>query len=55
MIEKEVENQSTVSRIRRLSDGECVNELARMLGGVEITETVYKSAEEMKRMAYMKK
>lgn len=55
LIEKEVENQSTVSRIRRLSDGECVNELARMLGGVEITETVYKSAEEMKRMAYMKK
>lgn len=55
LIEKEVENQSTVSRIRKLPDKECVNELARMLGGVEITETVYKSAEEMKRMAYMKK
>ena len=55
LIEKEVENQATVSRIRKLDDKECIGELARMLGGVEITETVYKSAQEMKQMAYMKK
>jgi DNA repair protein RecN (Recombination protein N) len=55
LIEKEVENQSTVSRIRRLDGEECVTELARMLGGVEITDTVYQNAREMKQMAYMKK
>jgi DNA repair protein RecN (Recombination protein N) len=55
LIEKEVENQSTVSRIRRLDGEECVGELARMLGGVEITDTVYQNAREMKQMAYMKK
>jgi DNA repair protein RecN (Recombination protein N) len=55
LIEKEVENQSTVSRIRRLNGEECVGELARMLGGVEITDTVYQNAREMKQMAYMKK
>jgi DNA repair protein RecN (Recombination protein N) len=55
LIEKAVENQSTVSRIRRLGDEDCIGELARMLGGVEITDTVYQNAREMKQMAYMKK
>jgi DNA repair protein RecN (Recombination protein N) len=55
LIEKAVENQSTVSRIRRLDEEECVGELARMLGGVEITDTVLSNAREMKQMAYMKK
>ncbi len=55
LIEKSVCNQSTVSTIRRLAAEESVNELARMLGGVEITETVRKSAEEMKELAKSKK
>ena len=55
LIEKSVCNQSTVSTIRRLAAEESVDELARMLGGVEITETVRKSAEEMKELAKSKK
>jgi DNA repair protein RecN (Recombination protein N) len=55
LIEKSVQNQSTVSRIEKLTEEESVKELARMLGGVEITDTVYKNAKEMKEMAYMKK
>lgn len=55
LIEKSVENQATVSKIHKLTDEESVEELARMLGGVEITDTVLKNAREMKQMAYMKK
>lgn len=55
LIQKSVKNKTTVSTIRRLSETESVEELARMLGGVEITETVRKSAEEMKRLARQKK
>ena len=55
LIEKSVENQATVSKIHKLTDEESVEELARMLGGVEITDTVLEKAREMKQMAYMKK
>ncbi len=55
LIEKSVENDTTVSRIHELSEDESVQELARMLGGVEITDTVLENAREMKKMAYMKK
>ncbi len=55
LIEKSVMNQSTVSEIKKLNIEESVSELARMLGGVEITDTVYQNAREMKQMAYMKK
>jgi DNA repair protein RecN (Recombination protein N) len=55
LIEKSVQNQSTVSRIEKLSEAESIEELARMLGGVEITDTVYQNAKEMKEMAHMKK
>ena len=55
LIEKSVENQATVSKIPKLTDEESVEELARMLGGVEITDTVLENAREMKQMAYMKK
>lgn len=55
LIEKSVQNQTTVSTIRRMQEEESVNELARMLGGVEITETVRKSAEEMRELAKSKK
>ena len=55
LIEKAVENKSTVSRIRRLSDNDSVAELARMLGGAKITDTVMESAREMKELAMEKK
>jgi DNA repair protein RecN (Recombination protein N) len=55
LIEKSVENETTVSHIHELSEEESVQELARMLGGVEITDTVLENAREMKKMAYMKK
>lgn len=55
LIEKSVEDQSTVSRIHLLDENDSVKELARMLGGVEITDIVLKSAREMKTMAHMKK
>lgn len=51
LIEKSVEHQSTYSRIKRLKEEESIEELARMLGGVEITDTVMQSAREMKQMA----
>lgn len=51
LIEKSIENQSTVSNIYQLGEEECINELARMLGGVEITDTVLQSAREMKQLA----
>ena len=47
LIEKSVENETTVSRIHELSEEESVQELARMLGGVEITDTVLENAREI--------
>lgn len=55
LIAKQVEDQATVSKICKLNQDESIKELARMLGGVEITDTVLKSAREMKELAYMKK
>ena len=51
LIEKSVSNQTTISTIRALEEKECVGELARMIGGVKITDTVMKSAGEMKELA----
>lgn len=51
LIEKSVERASTVSRIHPLREEESIEELARMLGGVEITDTVLQNAREMKRLA----
>lgn len=51
LIEKSVNNQTTISTIRALSQEESVKELARMLGGVKITDTVLESAREMKELA----
>ena len=55
LIEKSVENSSTFSNIYKLDEESSVNELARMLGGVEITDTVIESAREMKKIAQNKK
>ena len=51
LISKNVVNQSTVSNISRLAEKETVEELARMLGGVKVTDTVLESAKEMKQLA----
>ncbi len=55
IIEKTTDGQKTRTDIRKLTqDGE-ISEIARMLGGVEITDTVLESAAEMKAMAGKKK
>ena len=51
VIEKEVDAEASETRIRRLDREESEAELARLLGGVEITEAVRENAREMKRMA----
>lgn len=51
LIEKKVENKTTISTMNRLDEKESTLELARMLGGVEITDTVIQSAKEMKELA----
>ena len=45
----------THTHIRRLGEEESVTELARMLGGVEITQAVLENAKEMKKLAAGKK
>lgn len=51
VIEKNVEENGTKTSIRALDRKEMVEELARILGGAKITETVEKSAAEMKELA----
>lgn len=55
LIEKNVENMETITKIRRLSYEESIEELARMLGGVKITSVVLKNAAEMKDLAQQQK
>ena len=55
LIEKKVENNETHSNIFELKNEEIIHELARMIGGVEITDAVVKNAQEMKELARMKK
>lgn len=50
-IEKKVEENKTTTNIWKLSEADSILEIARMLGGVEITDTVKTSAAEMKEMA----
>ncbi|MDD3219309.1 MAG: DNA repair protein RecN [Lachnospiraceae bacterium] len=54
-IAKRVEDTGTHTRIRRLSKDESVEELARILGGAEITPRVLENAAEMKALAQKKK
>ena len=51
VIEKTVTEDITRTGIRVLSEEESVEELARILGGAVITETVRESAREMKQLA----
>ena len=50
-IEKHVENERSVTGIRRLDEEESIEEVARMLGGASITENVRNNAKEMKDLA----
>lgn len=54
-IRKEVENGDTITRIWPLNETDSVLELARMLGGAEITESVKANAKEMKELARVQK
>lgn len=51
IIEKKVEKEAALTTIRRLSEKEGIEELARILGGAKITETILESAREMKELA----
>ncbi len=51
VIEKEVENNKTITKIRKLKKSEEIDELARIIGGDEITEAIKQSALEMKGLA----
>ncbi len=54
-IAKAAEDGQTTTRIRELDDSQMVEELARLLGGAEITAAVYENAREMKALADRKK
>ena len=54
-ISKSVENGSTQTQIGELSEEESIEEIARILGGAELTETVRENAREMRKLALQKK
>lgn len=51
IIEKKASENSTTTKIRQLDESESIQELARMLSGAELTETVIQNAREMKDLA----
>ena len=51
LIEKNAENGKTITNIHLLKEEDQIKELARMLSGVSITDTVMESAKEMKKLA----
>ncbi|HCI73436.1 MAG TPA: DNA repair protein RecN [Lachnospiraceae bacterium] len=55
LIEKSVQDGVTRTHVRELNPDEIIEELTRILGGARITDTVRKSAEEMKRLADQQK
>jgi DNA repair protein RecN (Recombination protein N) len=55
LIQKSVEGERTYTRVHDLSEERRVEELARMLGGVEVTETTLHHAQEMIKLADGKK
>ena len=50
-IRKSVQGTTTKTDVITLDEESSVNELARMMGGAEITESVFASAKEMKKLA----
>ncbi len=55
VIEKLVGEQGTITSMRELSEENSVLEMARLLGGEEITEAVLTNAKEMRQMAKIEK
>ena len=55
LIEKQVEDGATVTRICPLEEEQSIQELARLLGGSEITDTTVAGAREMKKLAKTQK
>ena len=51
LIEKNAEDNSVKTRIERLDQDSSVRELARILGGSKVTDSILKSAKEMKELA----
>ncbi|MBQ7792704.1 MAG: DNA repair protein RecN, partial [Clostridia bacterium] len=51
LVSKEERDGETVTQVSAIENGERTKELARMLGGVEVTELTYKNAEEMLTLA----
>lgn len=51
LIEKSTKKGRTVTNIRKIMEDGSLNELARMLGGAEITEAALENAKEMKELA----
>lgn len=54
-IEKHQKGTETITEIHPLEGDESVRELARLLGGAEITDTVFGNAKEMKELALVHK
>lgn len=54
-IRKTAKKNRTVTQIKRLSEEQMTDELARLLGGAEITEAVRQNAREMRALAAEKK
>ncbi len=54
-IRKTAKENRTVTQIKRLSEEQMTDELARLLGGAEITEAVRQNAREMRALAAEKK
>lgn len=54
-IEKLVRNEVTTTYVTRLSDEDQIEELGRLLGGVQVTELTRQHAREMKKLAYDQK
>lgn len=50
-IEKNVIKNETITSIKKLNENEIIEELARILGGAKITDTILESAKEMKELA----
>ncbi len=55
MIAKQVIDNTTVTDIHEMSESQAVDELARMLGSDELTDTVRENARELMRNAKEKK
>ena len=54
-IEKHQKGTETITEIHPLEDDDSVRELARLLGGAEITQAVFENAKEMKELAQVHK